>query len=255
MAAAYDTYDYPAYWKGREYEHAAEFLAIKKMLLRIPRIEKTIEIGAGFGRLLSAYQFRSKKIVLTDPSAKLIAKARSKYKNLSKKNKSIEFTQSSLENLKNKYKSKSFDLAIMVRVLHHIKDIETAFNEVAGLLKPKGYFILEFANKNHLKANIKNIFKGNLTYPISIFPIDIRSKKHIKKNTLPFINFHPDQIVGKLKEQGFEIIEIRSVSNIRSTFMKRFFPTAFLLDIEEFLQIPFSKLNFGPSQFILARKK
>ncbi len=255
MPAAYDTYDYPAYWRGREYEHASEFLAIKKMLLKIPRIERSIEIGAGYGRLLPSYQFRSKRIVITDPSSKLISKAKARFNSLSKKGKSIIFTQSSLENLKNKFKSKSFDLAVMVRVLHHIRDIDKAFQDVSNLLKPKGYFILEFANKNHLKANIKNIFRGNFTYPISIFPVDIRSKKHIKNKTLPFINYHPDQIIEKLKIQGFEIIEKRSVSNIRSSFMKRFFPTSFLLDIEGILQIPFSKLNFGPSQFILARKK
>ena len=107
----------------------------------------------------------------------------------------------------------------MVRVLHHIEDIDNAFEIISNLLKKGGYFILEFPNKSHLKANIRHFLKGDLTFPINIFPIDIRSKKHVKKNTLPFINYHPDQILEKLKEKGFEIVEIRSVSNIRSTFL------------------------------------
>lgn len=251
MPAAYDNYDYPAYWKGREYEHASEFMAIKELLLKIPKVDRSIEIGAGFGRLLPSYQFRVKKIVLSDPSAKLISKAKRKYI----KNKKVEFVQASLSSLKNKKKAKSFDLCIMVRVLHHINDIDKAFKDVSNLLKDKGYFILEFPNKNHLKASIKNILRGDFTYPISIFPIDLRSKKHIKNKTLPFVNYHPDQIYETLKENGFEIIETRSVSNIRSTFMKRLFPLSFLLDLEKLLQIPLSKINFGPSFFVLARKR
>lgn len=250
MPAAYDNYDYPSYWKGRDYEHASEFLAIKKLLLKIPKIERSIEIGAGFGRLLPSYMFRSKKIVISDPSAKLISKARAKYGKISK----IEFIQSKLDNLKNKKRNKSFDLCIMVRVLHHIEDVDSAFKTVSSLLKDRGYFILEFPNKSHLKASIKKIWSGDFTYPINIFPVDIRAKKNIKNKTLPFINYHPDQVIEKLKSSGFEIVEVRSVSNIRSTFMKRFFPLSFLLDIEKLLQVPFSKFNFGPSFFVLARK-
>lgn len=251
MPAAYDNYDYPAYWKGREYEHSSEFLAIKEILLKIPKVDRSIEIGAGFGRLLPIYQFRVKKAVLSDPSAKLISIARKKYVN----NKRIEFIQSTLDNLKNSKRAKSFDLCIMIRVLHHIEDIDNAFVNVSNLLKEKGYFILEFPNKTHLKASFRKMFKGDLTYPLNIFPLDIRSKKNIKNKTLPFINFHPDQVIEKLKTAGFDIIETRSVSNIRSTFMKRFFPLSFLLDLEKLLQIPLSKLNFGPSFFVLAKKR
>ena len=59
MPAAYDNYDYPAYWKGREYEHSSEFLAIKEMLLKIPRISRSIEIGAGFGEPSNDMPFES----------------------------------------------------------------------------------------------------------------------------------------------------------------------------------------------------
>jgi ubiquinone/menaquinone biosynthesis C-methylase UbiE len=253
MPAAYDTYDYPAYWDNRDYEHASEFLAIKKMLLKIPKVDRSIEVG--FGRLLPSYMFRVKKIVLSDPSARLISKARAKYKeSLLLRGKEIEFIQSTLGNLKNSKKAKSFDLCIMVRVLHHIENIDKAFLDISRLLKDKGYFILEFPNKSHLKASIKKIWAGDLTYPLNIFPVDIRHKKNIKKRTLPFINYHPDQVIEKIEEAGFEIIETRSVSNIRSTFMKRLFPLSFLLDLENLLQIPLSKVNFGPSFFVLARK-
>jgi len=169
--------------------------------------------------------------------------------------KDVEFIQSKLQSLEARPGFRNFDLAIMVRVLHHIEDIDKAFKIINKLLSKRGYFILEFPNKNNLKASIRNIFKGNLTYPINIFPLDIRSKKHIKKGTLPFINYHPDQIIEKLKENDFEILEVRSVSNIRSTFAKRFFTVHTLIDLESLLQLPFAKIYFGPSFFVLARKR
>ena len=65
------------------------------------------------------------------------------------------------------------------------------------------------------------MFRGDLTYPLNIFLLISEVRKY-KKKTLPFINFHPDQVIEKLKTAGFDIIETRSVSNIRSTFMKDF---------------------------------
>lgn len=251
MPAAYDSYDYPSYWKGRDYEHKSEFLAIRKLISKISEIGKVIEIGAGFGRLLPSYHFRSKKVVLTDPSAKLLSKASKKYSRF----KNVETVQLKLQNLKKRKEFRNFDLCIMVRVLHHIEDINEAFKIIYKLLNPKGYFILEFPNKSHLKASIRHILKGDLTFPINIFPLDLRSKKSIKRGALPFINYHPYQIIEKLKEYNFEIIEVRSVSNIRSTFLKRLFPINTLIDIEKILQVPLAKVNFGPSFFVLARKR
>lgn len=251
MPAAYDNYDYPSYWKGREYEHKSEFLAIRSLISKISDVGKVIEIGAGYGRLLPSYLFRAKRVLLTDPSAKLISKADRRYS----KYKNVEILQSKLQSLDGRKDLGKFDLCLMVRVLHHIVDIDETFRIVNKLLAKRGYFILEFPNKSHAKASIRHILNGDLTYPINIFPIDIRSKKSVKKGTLPFINYHPYQIIEKLKEHNFDVIEVRSVSNIRSSFLKRLFPINTLIDLERLLQIPFAKINFGPSIFILARKR
>jgi ubiquinone/menaquinone biosynthesis C-methylase UbiE len=250
MPAAYDTYDYPAYWYGRRYEHESEILAIKHFLQKIKRVESILEIGAGYGRLTSSYLFRGKKIILSDPSAKLLGIARKK-----NKSKKVRFIQSKLENLSGKVRASSCDMVIMVRVLHHIEDIDNTFRVVSRILKDRGYFILEFPNKRHFKATFSEFTKGNFTFPIDIFPKDIRCAKNLKKNTLPFINYHPDHITRRLESNNFEIIEKLSVSNLRSPLFKRIMPMEFLLFLDQFFYRLFSFFNFGPSIFILARKK
>lgn len=251
MPAAYDSYDYPSYWVGREYEHASEGIAIKRFLEAIPKIGTACEVGAGFGRLIPTYVFRANKVIITEPSARLLGMAKLKYS----PGKNIRFVQSSLANLSKKIKAGSLDLAIFVRVLHHMEDIDAAIEAVCHLVKPGGHLILEFANKRHLKATIFEFLKGNFTFPMDIFPKDLRSRRSLKKDTLPFFNYHPDDVKYALERCHFKIVEKLSVSNVRSSFIKRVIPTNTLVLIEKYLQKPLSYINFGPSIFILAKKR
>lgn len=249
MPAAYDTYDYPSYWKGREYEHGCDILAIKSFLQKIPKINTIVEVGSGFGRLVPSFSFRAKKIILADPSTKLLKMAREELKS-----EKIKFLKIKIKNIPNKIKSKSADLVICVRVLHHLEDIEETFVVFNKILKDRGYLILEFPNKCHFKARVHKYLRGDFTFASDIFPRDRRSKINKKNKTIPFYNYHPDYIAKKLTSCGFEILERHSVSNIRSPFLKRFFPTSLFLSIESYLQKPLASFNFGPSIFILAKK-
>jgi ubiquinone/menaquinone biosynthesis C-methylase UbiE len=249
MAAHYDQFDYPGYWAGRDYENASEIIAIKNFLAQISRIKTVLDIGAGYGRLTPAYQYRAKKIILSDPSSKLLSVAKKK---LNKQN--IKYLHSKIENLCSKIRPKSVDLVLMVRVLHHLTNIDVAFEKINRMLDSHGYFILEFANKRHFKACISEFCKGNFTYPSDIFPKDRRCAQSVKNNALPFVNYHPDLIMKKLSEHGFEIVEKRSISNIRIPLAKKLFTLDLLQELESFLQKPLSLFNFGPSIMLLARK-
>ena len=197
-----------------------------------------------------SYLFRAKKTILADPSSVLLKLARE-----SLQNENIKFIHTGIENLPNKIRNKTVDVAILVRVLHHLGDTDNAFKIINKVLKDKGYFILEFANKQHFKAMFVEFLHGNFTFGLEIFPKDLRTKRSKKKGNIPFLNFHPDTIKEKLEEAGFNIIETRSVSNFRNSFLKNILPTALLLSIEKFLQPILAKFVFGPSIFILAQKQ
>jgi ubiquinone/menaquinone biosynthesis C-methylase UbiE len=249
MSSPYDTYDYPNYWEGREYEHASEIISLKYFLDKIKEINNIVEVGAGFARLTSSYIYRAKKIILTDPSSKLLSLAKKRFPE-----RKVNIIHSTLDNLPNKLRRNSADLVILIRVLHHIRNLDKSFNSIGKILKKNGYFILEFANKCHGKATASEFVKGNFTFLHDIFPKDVKTHKS-KKSNLPFLNYHPEVIKEKLKTHGFEVIDIRSVSNIRSAFIKRIIPTEIILPIEKLLQKPLAKIYFGPSIFILAQKR
>ncbi len=258
MAAAYDSFDYEGYWKGRDYEHQSELYALKEFLGKLKKLGTIADVGCGYGRITPSYINRAKRVIFTDPSASLLKTLRGNLK-LIKKQQSFtaktKIIQASIENLPGKIRKNSVDLVVMVRVLHHLKEPEKAIQIVCQFVRPGEHIILEFPNKLHGKALLKNIIQGNVTYPLDIFPSDKRSPKNIKDRTLPFMNYHPDSVIKCLKDNRFEIISIRSVSNIRSPKVKKNLPLETLIAIEKVLQLPLAKFFFGPSIFILAKKK
>lgn len=251
MAAAYDNFDYPAYWIGRDYEHKSEIVALRYLLGKIKKIASILEVGAGFGRLVPFYAYRAKKVIVSDPSARNLKIAR---QSLGTK-KSLRYLHISLENLPKKIKPGSIDLVIMIRVLHHINNLDVAFKNIYKLLGTDGYVIFEFANKTHIKSRFKHFVKGDFRYFKDKTTTDIRSLKAIKKGSLPFLNYHPEKIHTILNDFGFRVVDQLSVSNIRSPQVKKIFSTEMLLFFEKLLQKPLSFIDFGPSIFILAKKR
>jgi len=250
MSAAYDSYNYQSYWKGRDYEHESEVFAIESFLKKIPREIDIIDIGCGFGRLAPLYLGKANSVLLADSSKKCLSEAKDSFGGDPR----IKFLLTNAQNLPNKIGGRKFDLALVVRVVHHVEDLDSIISSANKVLKKNGYLILEFANKLHIKAVINNFIKGNLTFPLEILPTDKRTKKNKKKACIPFLNFHPDYVKKVLEQNKFKILEKRSVSNVRSKSVKKYLPHFVMTAFERTVQKSFAKLYFGPSMFVLARK-
>ncbi len=235
------TYDYIKYWQGRDYENASEITALAKML---PKKGKCVlDAGGGFGRLIPVYKERFEEIVIFDQSTKILTQAEARAKALGI---GVKTQEGDLYKL-SQYGLGKFDCVVMVRVAHHLDNLEKVLQEIGQLLLPGGVFILEFANKLHAKSAIKNVAKLNFGY-FKIDPISRASKD------VTFLNFHPDFVEKALKNSGFKIKEKLSVSNFRNDAVKRTLSKGSLLVLENLLQKPFGLVNFGPSIFMKAVK-
>lgn len=248
MTSSYDFFDYINYWKGRSYEDNCERIALEKFFRKIKKRNSLIDIGGGFGRLSTSYVCLFDDCLVIDPSEKQLENGRCIFKNFS----NLVFKKDSLPNLT--IPDKSFEVALLIRVLHHIKDPTPSFKEINRILKNDGYFILEFANKIHFVSKFYSFFKGKRKSLRDLEPVDRSSKKYIEENKIVFVNHHPQKILSDLEICGFLVTDILSVSNLRCKSLKKIVPKMILLFFENILQESLSSLCFGPSIFILARK-
>lgn len=247
------SFDYRSFWLGREYESKSETIVLKDFFAEISRYRDVsklslLDIGAGFGRLARFYLPKVKEATLLEPSSKLFNQARKNlgdFDNFSLKIGSIE---------KNNLAREKFDIVLLVRVAHHLVSLEKAFLKIEELTKPGGFLVLEFANKVHFKNVVSSIL-GKNKFSLSTKKIDRRSRKKKEARSIPVYNYHPSWIKKELQKAGFSIVKERSVSNLRSPAFKKTLPLFLLIFLETITQKLFSSMEFGPSVFILARKK
>jgi len=238
-------YNYQDYWTGREYEHTAEEIAIKR-LLRGRKFERAIDVGGGYGRLSKFITKFADKVTLAEPSQQQLDIARIYLKDTPKVERKL------LQAGDLKMKGGSVDLVLVVRVLHHLPNPKPEFAEIARVLKPGGTFILEFANDAHFLNRVRYAVKGK---KVPTKPVDIRSEANKKAGEIPFVNHHPKTIIKMLQDAGFEVEAVLSGSNLRSPTLKRIFGKNILINLEKVLQPMLAPLYFGPSVWLRLRKR
>lgn len=237
-------HNYLHYWDGRDYEHAAEVIALDK-LLGGKHFEHAVDVGGGYGRLSAVLTNYADKVTLAEPSQQQLDIAKDYLKDFP----TVERKLLQADDLK--FKDNSVDLVTVVRVLHHLPDPSAEFAEIARILKPGGYFFFEFANYSNFKNRIKHALKGK---KLPVEPIDIRSPENRHENEIPFVNHNPNTVKKQLAHAGLKVEKVLSVSNLRSAKAKKLIPRGGLLAMEKLMQGPLARTYFGPSTVFLVRK-
>lgn len=238
-------YNYQDYWAGREYEHAAEEMAIKR-LLRGQHFEQAIDVGGGYGRLSKFLTKFADKVTLAEPSQQQLDIAKIYLKDTAAVGRML------LQAADLRMDDGSVDLVLVVRVLHHLPNPAPEFCEIARVLKPGGTFILEFANDAHFLNRVRYGVHGKR---VPKTPVDIRSEANKKSGEVAFVNHHPKTIIKMLQDAGFEVDAVLSGSNLRSPTLKRIFGKNILLGLEKVLQPMLAPLYFGPSVWLRLKKR
>jgi len=244
----YENYDYREFWEDnkRAYEDASERLALGKLFRPEKKSGAIIDIGCGFGRLFNEYRDFD-NIIMMDYSINNLINTKKTVLDYLKQDRAelgkVHFIAADAANIP--FKNDTFDAAISVRIVHHLIDPQKFISETGRILKNRGFFILEFANKR----NLKNIFKfllGKLKQsPFSPEPYMIG--ENIQDS-------HPKIIFSYFKENDLKINKILSVSNLRAGYLKRKLSPGSLLRLENISQYLFSSFKLGPSIFIKAVK-
>lgn len=238
-------YNYQDYWVGREYEHAAEEMAIKR-LLRGRHYQHAVDVGGGYGRLSKLLTKYAGKVTLAEPSQQQLDIAKIYLKDEPK----VSAKKLQADDLK--LPDESVDLVLLVRVLHHLPDPAAEFAEIARVLEPGGTFIMEFANDAHFLNRLRYAAKGKA---VPKTPVDIRSQANRRGGEIAFVNHHPRTVINMLNAAGFEVEAVLSGSNLRSPRLKKVLGKNVLVGLERVLQPLLAPVYFGPSVWLRLKKK
>ena len=237
-------HNYLKYWDGRDYEQAAEEIMINHML-KGKKFKHAVDVGGGYGRLSVILTQFADKVTLAEPSQQQLDIA----KDFLKGKPTIAMQLAQAEKLP--FKDNSIDLAMVVRVIHHLPNPIPAFEEIYRVLEKDGYFLIEFANYGNFKNRVKHAAKFK---KMPLDPVDIKTGTQKEDNEIPFVNHNPQTVRKQLAQTGFKIEKTLSVSNFRSPTMKKIFPKSLLVKLEKAVQKPLAKTFFGPSTVYLLKK-
>lgn len=237
-------HNYLHYWDGRQYEHAAEEIAITR-LLRGKHFKTAVDVGGGYGRLCVQLEAYSGHVTLAEPSQQQLDIA----VDFLKDHPEIDRKLMQADDLK--FKDGSIDLLTMIRVMHHLPDPSAEFNEIARVLSPDGFAIIEVANYLHIRNRLRHLARGQR---MPVKPVDIRSEANKGKDEIAFVNHNPATVIRQLEHAGLRVESTLSVSNLRSARLKQIMPRELMIGAERVLQKPLASIYFGPSIFFLVRK-
>ena len=237
-------HNYLRYWDGREYEHQAEEIAIRK-LLSGKHFGRAVDVGGGYGRLCVLLENYADEVTLAEPSQQQLDIAKKYLKDHPEINRALM----QADDLK--FENESIDLLTMIRVMHHLPDPTAEFEEIARVLSPQGYAIIEVANYLHMRNRLRHLAKRER---MPVKPVDIRSAAHKNEEEIPFVNHNPHTVIRQLEHAGLSVVANLSVSNLRSVKLKQILPGGVMLSMERVLQRPLAPMYFGPSIFFLVRK-
>lgn len=242
----YENSDYQAaFWEegGRAYEDKVEAIALKRLLPAAG--EWLLEIGAGAGRNTPRYEaFR--RIVLLDYSLTQLQQAQTRLGIEGETDPFGRYVFVAANVYRLPFRPAVFDTATMIRVIHHLADPALALRQIRQALAGDGTFILEFANKQNLKAILRFIFGRQKWNPFDQSPVEFVHLNY---------DFHPAAIRRWLLESGFTALRMRTVSHFRVDVLKRSLPLPWLVGLDAFLQPSGAFLQLSPSVFVQARPR
>ncbi|HWO68495.1 MAG TPA: class I SAM-dependent methyltransferase [Umezawaea sp.] len=239
-------HDYLSYWDGRDYEHAAEEMAIRK-LLGDNRYEHAVDVGGGYGRLSLLLRRFADRVTVAEPSRRQLDVAERYLAEHG--HPEIELVQTQADDLA--FADGSVDLVTMIRVSHHLPTPAVEFAEISRVLADGGTAVVEVANVAHARNRLRYLARRR---PLPTEPVDIRSPENRTDDEIPFVNHNPHVVIDQLTAVGLRTEQVLSVSNLRSTGLKKVLSDRTLVGLERFLQPVLAPVFFGPSIFLLLRK-
>lgn len=235
----YEGSDYQTrFWElgGRQYEDRAEEIALRR-LLPPEGGNLMLELGAGAGRNTPRYR-NYRRVVLLDYSRTQLQQAQQRL------GESPRYVYVAADIYRLPFRDGLFDGATMIRTLHHMADALAALQQVRRALQDNAVFILEFANKQNIKAILRYWLKRQNWNPFDPQPVEFAPLN---------FDFHPKTVFHWLETCGFRRERVLTVSHFRIGLLKRFVPAGLLAGLDGLAQLTGEWWQLSPSVFVRSR--
>ena len=235
---SYEGSDYQtSFWEqgDRDYEDQVEAIALQRLLPSSG--ELLLELGAGAGRNTLRYR-GFKRIVLLDYSLTQLQQAQARL------GISEQFLYVAADVYRLPFSNSVFDAATMIRVIHHMADAPRALQQIRRVLSPGAVFILEFANKQNLKAIARYLTGKQKWSPFTPEPVEFVALNY---------DFHPRQMRAWLVQNQFRVERQLTVSHFRMRQLKKILPLKLLVQMDSMAQKSGNLWQLTPSVFVRAQ--
>jgi ubiquinone/menaquinone biosynthesis C-methylase UbiE len=246
----YDTdgYDYRRYWDSREYERRAESHALARLAPRLGQTEWLVDLGGGFGRNAEHYRNLADHYVIADFSATNLANAAELLADDVAAGRAF-LVRCDLNALP--FVDAAFDAGLVVRVLHHLPDLDRTLNEMGRVIA--GGWLLDVPIKHHVWAMLRAAASGDRADLYSALP------RAMGTSADPFWNFRLAEVRRLLDDRGWQSRVVASVNNLRRwdrrlprPLVQALTPAAHLVEVAAQRG---GRGWWGPSQFVLAQRR
>lgn len=230
----YEGYDYRGeFWRqGRAYEDEVERVALRRLLRG--RGGAVVDVGAGYGRLADEYA-GFERVVLFDHARSLLLQAREAYGHDPR----FRFALGTWDALP--FASDAFTTVVHVRALHHANDVPALLAQLERVVRPDGHVVVEFPNKQNLKAIIRHAARRQAWSPYDRDPIEFAPLHY---------DYHPAWVDLHLRAAGFVPRRRLTVSHFRSNLLKRIVPHRTLVALDATAQLSGDFWQLSPSVFV-----
>ena len=233
----YEGSDYQErFWEQgtRIYEDRVEAIALRRLMPEGG--QRLLELGAGAGRNTPRYK-GFEQIVLLDYARSQLELAHGRL------GASQRYLYVAADVYKLPFNEGVFDAATMIRTLHHIAQPGLVLRNVRACMQSGGIFILEYANKQNLKAMARWLLRRQDWNPFDQAAVEFAPLN---------FNFHPRAIAAWLSQAQFLVERRLTVSHFRLNLLKRLLPLQMLVAMDAWAQWTGDWWQLTPSVFVRA---
>jgi SAM-dependent methyltransferase len=241
-------YDYQEYWAGRHYELWAEDRVLRRLVPRLGAYRWFVDLGGAYGRNADYYLRHAERAVILDYSATNLTNAARRHPEAVASGQ-LGLVRCDLNAIP--FADLAFDGAMVVRVLHHLADVDHALAEMGRIVRAA--WLVDVPIKHHLLGLVRGAATGRLRQIRSHEPLITGASDE------KYFNFQLDAVRARLGGLGWQTRLGASVNNFRR-WENRLpeqvarYARPVVLGMEAATQ-GLGRGWLGPSQFVIANRE